>query len=156
MIYIFTQNIWAGESIIVLETMNNAGISVKREVMMVDKKNAVIINGEKLNAIEVITQSEYLKSLSTFVKNNLNNCQQGKFKHLYHPDLTTCQVEAIMHFCNEHQGLESITFFDDSEGNMPLDIFNAFSGIDFLGAHRPIKKEILNFWGMDFIDLDWD
>ena len=83
MIYIFTQNIWAGESIIVLETMNNAGISVKREVMMVDKKNAVIINGEKLNAIEVITQSEYLKSLSTFVKNNLNNCQQGKFKHLY-------------------------------------------------------------------------
>ena len=85
----------------------------------------------------------------------LTHFSRNKFKHLYHPDLTTCQVEAIMHFCNEHQGLESITFFDDSEGNTPLDFVDKFGRIDLLGSHRPIKKEILNFWGMDFIDLDW-
>ena len=85
----------------------------------------------------------------------LTHFSRNNYKSTYNLDLTTCQIEAIMHFCNEYRGIESVTFFDDAEGNIPLDIVSKFSKSESIGGHHPIQKKILNFWGMDFIDLDW-
>ena len=86
----------------------------------------------------------------------LTHFSRNKFKNYSHPDVTSCQIEAIMHFCNQQSGVESITFIDDSEGNMPLKIINEFHRSKLAGSHRPIRKEIISFWGIDFVDLDWN
>lgn len=72
-----------------------------------------------------------------------------------HRDLTTCQVEAMSHFCNAHRGMESFTFLDATKGNHPLDIVNNFNSMPDIGVHRAIKTKELEFWGISFIDLDW-
>jgi hypothetical protein len=86
----------------------------------------------------------------------LTHFSRNKFKNHYHQDLTTCQAEAIVHFCNEYRGIESITFFDDSEGNMPLKAIDEMSNNEVRSVHRPIHKETLSFWGMDFVDINWN
>jgi len=73
----------------------------------------------------------------------------------YHRDLTTCQVEAMAHFCNDHQGIESFTFLDDYEGNQPLEIVREFNELPNIGIHRPIVTELIRFWGIDFVNLKW-
>ena len=54
----------------------------------------------------------------------------------YCRDLTTCQVEAMVHFCNDHQGMESFTFLDDYQGNEPLEILKEFNELPDVGVHR--------------------
>lgn len=71
-------------------------------------------------------------------------------------DLTTCQVEAMAHFCNDYQGIESFTFLDDHEGNKPLKIVNDFNKLDNVGDHRPIVTKTIQLWGIDFITLNWE
>ena len=72
-----------------------------------------------------------------------------------HRDLTTCQVEAMAHFCSEHSGIESFVFLDQTEGNCPLDIVRKFNSMPHIGGHRAIQTNELNYWGISFIDLDW-
>lgn len=73
----------------------------------------------------------------------------------YHRDVTTCQVEAMVHFCSAHKGIESFTFLDDHEGNPLFQLVNGFNDMQDVGVHRPIRTKVVNFWGIDFIDLDW-
>jgi hypothetical protein len=87
-------------------------------------------------------------------KIGLTHLSRNKYGGFYHSDSTTCQIEAVIHFCNEHKGIESISFIDDEIGNTPLAILNQFSQKP-VGSHRPINKKILNFWDMDFVDLEW-
>ena len=73
----------------------------------------------------------------------------------YHRDLTTCQVEAMTHFCSGHKGMESFTFLDDFNGNQPLEIVKEFNELQEIGIHRSIITKSIQFWGIDFVDLDW-
>jgi hypothetical protein len=73
----------------------------------------------------------------------------------YHCDLTTCQVEAIVHFCNDHQGMESFTFLDDYEGNQPLEIVKELNELQDVGVHRPIVTKAIQLGGIDYVDLEW-
>jgi len=74
----------------------------------------------------------------------------------YHRDLTTCQVEAMVHFCNEHAGVKSFTFIDDYEGNQPLEIASEFNDMAETGMHRPISVHSMQHWGIDFLNLRWE
>lgn len=85
----------------------------------------------------------------------ITHLSRSKYGGKYRRDLTTCQVEAITHFCSIYKGIESFTFVDESKGNHPLEIVKEFNEIRDVGVHRRINTKIIKFWGMDFIDLDW-
>lgn len=86
----------------------------------------------------------------------ITHFSRSKCAGKYHRDLTTCQVEAMMHFCNEHKGIESFTFLDGNEGNHPLGILAEFNNLPDIGIHRKIRTKELEFWGINFVDLDWN
>ena len=50
----------------------------------------------------------------------ITHLSRSKYGGNYLRDLTTCQIEAVMHFCNENPGIESVSFLDDNGGNSPL------------------------------------
>lgn len=79
----------------------------------------------------------------------------SKHRMKYRRDLTTCQIESMTHFCNIHKGMECFTFLDDYEGNLPLEIVKDFNSSQNIGVHRTINIKTINFWGIDFVDLDW-
>lgn len=68
-------------------------------------------------------------------------------------DVTTCQVEAMVHFAGTHACIESFTFLDDFRGNFPLKIVEEFNCLKDCGSHRPLETTELKFWGISFIDL---
>ena len=71
-----------------------------------------------------------------------------------HRDTTTCQIEAIVHFCNEHKGIESVTFLELQRSDV-LEIAREFNQMKSIGVHRPIETKASRFSGIDFVDLDW-
>jgi hypothetical protein len=73
----------------------------------------------------------------------------------YRRDITTCQIEAMIHFCNEHDEVESFTFVDERDGNKPLEILTEFQQLEDAGSHRNITRTIQEHWGTTFVDLDW-
>jgi hypothetical protein len=85
----------------------------------------------------------------------LTHLSRSKYGGHHRWDVTTCQVEAIAHFCGEHKGIESFTFVDDIEGNSPLAIMQDFNASPDIGVHRTIQTKELHFWGINFIDLEW-
>lgn len=85
----------------------------------------------------------------------LTHLSRSKYGGKHRWDVTTCQVEAIAHFCSENEGIESFTFIDDIEGNSPLTIVQGFNALRDIGVHRPIQTKELEFWGLTFVDLTW-
>ncbi len=85
----------------------------------------------------------------------ITHLSSSKFSVNYQPDLTTCQVEAMFHFCADHSGMESFAFLDDTAGNMPLRLVDQYNSNTDIGCHRPIQSKRLEFWGISFIDLSW-
>lgn len=85
----------------------------------------------------------------------ITHFSRGKYGGEYRRDLTTCQVEAMAHFCADHEGVESFTFLDDTKGNQPLEIVEEFNADRNLGEHRRIFTKSTHFWGIDFVDLEW-
>lgn len=85
----------------------------------------------------------------------ITHFSRGKFGGEYRWDLTTCQVEAMAHFCAEHKGVESFSFIDQTKGNMPLEIVKEFNEKIEIGIHRPIVTTSVQLWGIDFVDLEW-
>ena len=80
---------------------------------------------------------------------------RSKVHGKYHPDMTTCQVEAVFHFCNQYQGIESISFVDDYESNQPLGTISEFAQLSSIGNHRDIFTSRFDAGGVSLIDLDW-
>lgn len=78
-----------------------------------------------------------------------------KFGGKHHRDLTTCQVEAMVHFCSNHKGMESFTFLDPYEGNQPLEIVKEFNELQDIGIHRSIITNSIQLWDIDFVNLKW-
>ncbi len=78
-----------------------------------------------------------------------------KYQHKYQRDLTTCQVEAMVHFCNLHRDMHSFTFLDEHPGNQPLQIVQEFNAMTDVGIHRGINTRRVIFAGISFVDLDW-
>ncbi len=86
----------------------------------------------------------------------LTYCSRSKYTGTgYHRDLTTCQVEAMVHFCNLHRDMHSFTFLDEREGNQPLQIVQEFNAMTDVGIHREINTRCVIFGGISFVDLDW-
>lgn len=79
------------------------------------------------------------------------------FFYEYHRDVTTCQVEAMAHFCIDHQGIDSFTFLflNNRGGNELLEIVTGSNGLPDIGVHRPIISTLTRFWGIDFVNLKW-
>lgn len=85
----------------------------------------------------------------------ITHFSRNNWKSRYHPDITSCQIEAITHYCNKHSGIESFTFFDDSKGNKPIQLLRQFIEQVSSGEHRAISSNIKELWGIGFVELDW-
>lgn len=71
------------EVVILLESISKSGVILKKDIVLI-KNSSVIVNREKLEASEIITQAESLKNISTFVKLSVEErCLAGSFRHLY-------------------------------------------------------------------------
>lgn len=80
-------------------------------------------------------------------------CRQKIFAN-YKIDITTCQAEAVRHFCELHRGIEGVTFWDDCLGNCPLYEMSRFDKGLTQGEHRFIERSIEKKLGFDFIRID--
>ena len=73
----------SSETVILLESSSNRGVLLKKEVVLI-KDSQVLVNSEKLSPAEIITQSDNIKKISSFLASEIGNrCETGKFKHLY-------------------------------------------------------------------------
>ena len=72
----------------------------------------------------------------------------------FNPDTTTCQLEAVIHYCNEYPSLESVTFVDDIAGNNPIQLLEDLQRNEIIGIHRPMQTSILEYVGVEFIKLN--
>ncbi len=70
-------------------------------------------------------------------------------------DVTMCQIEAIVHFCNENTGIESFTLVGDQWSNCPLEVVRQFNNMESVGSHRAINTRSEEKWGIEFIHIDW-
>lgn len=86
----------------------------------------------------------------------VTHMSRSKYGGYYEKDVTTCQIEAMIHFSNEYAGVESFTFIDDRLGNQPLEVLSQFGKALAAGRHRKIQTEELRFWGFDFVDICWN
>jgi len=73
----------------------------------------------------------------------------------YRQSITTCQAEAIRHFCNEFKGVKTIIFWDISLGNHPLSELLRFNNELVEGVHRIVKTKTEKKSDCDFIQIDW-
>ncbi len=85
----------------------------------------------------------------------LTHFARDKYQQKYQRDVTTCQVEAMTHFCNQHSDMLSFTFLDGYAGNQPLQIVQEFNAMTDVGIHREINTRRVIFTGISFVDLDW-
>ena len=81
----------------------------------------------------------------------------GKYSRRFgfRQSITTCQAEAIRHFCNQFKGIREIIFWDPNSGNYPLRELRRFNDELNEGFHRPIRTEITKKNGCDFVKIDW-
>lgn len=70
-------------------------------------------------------------------------------------DITFCQVEAMMHFCDSHKGINSVTFWDFNRGNDPISAISYLLKKEKYEQHREISRRHEKKFGCDFISLDW-
>ena len=70
-------------------------------------------------------------------------------------DITRSQIDAIIHFCNQYQGISDITFWDDGPGNYPVEALLYMNPDEFEGQHRDIHRATEKHKGIDYISLSW-
>lgn len=73
----------------------------------------------------------------------------GTFK----ADVTKCQVEAALHFCEEHSGMEGVTFWDPFQGNRVRESLEYFQSQADIGRHRAIERFSTEQWGIEFVTI---
>lgn len=78
-----------------------------------------------------------------------------KYSGRYKQDITTCQIEASMHICNEFKGIEEITFWDCTEGNPFKNSKALIEKYAENTGHKKINVSIQKRGKIDFIELDW-
>jgi hypothetical protein len=78
-----------------------------------------------------------------------------KYRDIYQQDITTCQVEASLHICNEFKGIEEITFWDCTEGNDVSYSVEYLEKEEQILRHKKIKVSIQKKEKIDFVELDW-
>lgn len=76
-------------------------------------------------------------------------------RYSWSSDITFCQVEAILHFCNSHKGIGSIVFWDFDTGNIPMRAIEQLLNKEKNSQHREISRSHEKKFGCDFISLDW-
>jgi hypothetical protein len=79
-----------------------------------------------------------------------------KYRGVYKQDITTCQVEASIHICNEFKGFEKITFWDCTVGNDLEACINYLEKNQQIKQHRKIKIDIQKHGKIDFVGLNWN
>ncbi len=70
-------------------------------------------------------------------------------------DIAKCQVEALVHFCNENKGIQSFTLIGDFWESSSLEMVRQFSNMDNIGSHRMVSARTENRIGVDFTYVDW-
>ena len=71
------------DCIISLEAFDKHGKSINREIVIIKNSN-VFVNNEKLSDVEVITQSKFIKNISTFnERKKALECPQGSYRHIF-------------------------------------------------------------------------
>lgn len=78
-----------------------------------------------------------------------------KYGGRYKQDITTCQIEASMHICNEFKGIEEITFWDCTEGNPFKQSKALIEKYEENMGHKKINVSIQKRGKVDFVELDW-
>lgn len=73
----------------------------------------------------------------------------------YRMDITRSQIDAIVHFCNQYQGIRQITFWDDGPGNHPIEALSYMSPNEFRGLHRDIQRATQKRMDVDYISISW-
>ncbi len=66
-----------------------------------------------------------------------------------------CQVEALVHFCNENKGIQCFTLIGDFWESSSLEMVRQFSNMDNIGSHRMVSTRTENRIGVDFTYVDW-
>ena len=79
-----------------------------------------------------------------------------KYRDIYQQDITTCQVEASLHICNEFKGIEEITFWDCTSGNDVSYSVEYFAKEERIRRHKKIKVSMQKKGKIDFVELDWN
>jgi len=87
-----------------------------------------------------------------FALSHLIACKYGR--NNYSMTITFCQVEALLHFCNSHKGINSVTFWDFKSGNDPLHAIRYLIEYEKDGKHREIPRTYEKKFGCDFISLE--
>lgn len=73
---------FGADTVIVLEALNSKGKKLTKDIVLVSE-GSIIVNREKLSDAEAITQSDHLKNIASFNKNELTySCESGVFKHI--------------------------------------------------------------------------
>lgn len=73
----------------------------------------------------------------------------------YRMDITYSQVNAVLHFCDSHQGIKAVTYWDFERGNHPCSATAYLLAKERGGQHREISRSHEKRFGLDFISLDW-
>ena len=73
----------------------------------------------------------------------------------YRMDVTRSQIDALIHFANQYKGVQQITFWDESDGNYPIEALTYMRQEEFEGTHRDIDRASEQRLGVDFITLSW-
>lgn len=85
-LFLYSFNLQAqgtSEALIVLEAFNHRGMLVHKEVVLI-KAGELMVNGEKLSATEIITQSAALKKISQLLVDEKSaECNMGVYKHSF-------------------------------------------------------------------------
>lgn len=84
----------------------------------------------------------------------LAHLSRAKIFDHYKSDITTCQAEAVRHFCELYRGVKSVVFWDTSRGNLPLYEMGRFDDDLQQGVHRDVERSIERQLGMDFIGIN--
>lgn len=80
----------------------------------------------------------------------------GKYgREPWSTDITFCQVEALLHFCDSHKGISTVTFWDFDRGNNPMSAISSLLKNEKNGKHREVKRSHEKKSGCDFISLEW-
>lgn len=89
----------------------------------------------------------------SFAITQLIACKYGREPR--YADITLCQVEAILHFCNQHKGIRTIAFWDFDDRSCPLNEINYILETEKKLYHREISRIREKRFGFDFITLEW-
>lgn len=73
----------------------------------------------------------------------------------FKPEIALCQAQAVRHFCDEHKGVEAVSFWEYGRAGNAVRYLEYFDSTFAQGAHRNISTWVEKRFGCDFVRVDW-